>query len=41
MTMSSDDAHTLLARIAPLIHPCDVDLLIFFVKHPHTLMASE
>lgn len=41
MTMSSDDAETLLARIAALTHPCDLDLLIFFVKHPHTLMATE
>jgi len=39
--MSPNDAQTLLARIDALRHPCDLDLLIFFVKHPHTLMASE
>lgn len=36
-----DEAQTLLDRIDALRHPCDLDLLIFFVKHPHTLMASE
>ena len=36
-----DDAQTLIDRIAALRHPCDLDLLIFFVKHPHTLMGSE
>jgi hypothetical protein len=40
--MSQDDeGQTLLSRIDTLQHPCDLDLLIFFVKHPHTLMASE
>lgn len=41
MGMNLEDAHTLLDRIGALRHPCDLDLLIFFVKHPHTLMASE
>ena len=41
ITMRLDDAQTLLDRIKALRHPCDLDLLIFFVKHPHTLMASE
>lgn len=41
MAMTQDDAQTLLGRIEALRHPCDLDLLIFFVKHPHTLMASE
>lgn len=39
--MKPDDAETLLGRIEALRHPCDLDLLIFFVKHPNTLMASE
>jgi hypothetical protein len=39
--MKPDDAQTLLDRIDALRHPCDLDLLIFFVKHPHTLMGSE
>lgn len=36
-----DDAHTLIKRIDALRHPCDLDLLVFFVKHPNTLLASE
>ena len=36
-----DDAQALLSRVAALGHPCDLDLFIFFVKHPRTLMASE
>lgn len=36
-----DEAQTLLSRVAALGHPCDLDLFIFFVKHPRTLMASE
>jgi DNA-binding MarR family transcriptional regulator len=39
--MRPEDAHTLLDRIDALRHPCDLDLLMFFVKHPHTLLASE
>ena len=31
----------LLDRIGLLQHPCDLDLLIFFVRHPRTLLASE
>ena len=37
----TSDAQTLLDRIDALGHPCDLDLLIFFVKHPRTLLASE
>ena len=37
----ADEAQTLLKRVDALRHPCDLDLLIFFVKHPRTLMASE
>ena len=39
--MQPDDAQILLDRSDSLRHPCDLDLLIFFVKHPHTLMGSE
>jgi hypothetical protein len=39
--MRPEDVHTLLDRIDALRHPCDLDLLMFFVKHPHTLLASE
>jgi hypothetical protein len=36
-----DQAHILLNRIPALQHPCDLDLLVFFAKHPRTLMTSE
>lgn len=39
--MKADDASLLLDRFDTLRHPCDLDLLIFFVKHPSTLIASE
>ena len=36
-----EHARRLLDRIDVLRRPCDLDLLIFFVRHPRTLMASE
>ena len=39
--MRPEDAHSLLDRVGALRHPCDLDLLMFFVKHPHTLLAGE
>ena len=36
-----DHTRRLLDRIGVLRHPCDLDLLVFFVRHPRTLMASE
>jgi hypothetical protein len=36
-----DQAHILLTRIPALQRPCDLDLLVFFAKHPRTLMTSE
>jgi len=36
-----ENARRLLDRIGPLTHPCDLDLLIFFARHSHTLLASE
>lgn len=33
-------ADHLLDRLG-LRHPCDLDLLIFFIRHPRTLLASE
>ena len=41
MAMTVDNAQILLGRIDAIRHPCDLDLLIFFVKHPNTLMGSE
>ena len=31
----------LLARIGVLRHPCDLDLLLFFDRHPHSLLTTE
>jgi hypothetical protein len=36
-----DDATTLLDRIGVLRHPSDLDLLIFFARHPQALLSSE
>ena len=35
------DARRLLDRIDLLGNPCDLDLLVFFARHPRTLVASE
>jgi|SRR5688572_10943706 hypothetical protein len=39
--MTLDDARRLLDRIDVLRHPCDLDLLIFFARHPRALLASQ
>ena len=39
--MTLDDARRLLDRIDVLRHPCDLDLLIFFARHPRSLLASQ
>lgn len=39
--MNRDDARRLLDRIGVLKHACDVDLLVFFARHPRTLLTSE
>ncbi|HXG90616.1 MAG TPA: hypothetical protein VNJ02_20030 [Vicinamibacterales bacterium] len=36
-----EQAQRLLDRIADVRRPADLDLLLFFVRHPRTLMASE
>jgi hypothetical protein len=36
-----EHARQLLVRVGVLRHPCDLDLLIFFARHPRTLMTSE
>jgi len=36
-----DYARALLTRIPALQRPCDLDLLVFFAKHPRTLLTSE
>lgn len=37
---AEQDAGQLLARL-DVRHPCDLDLLVFFARHPRTLVASE
>jgi CheY-like chemotaxis protein len=39
--MNATHARVLLDRIAVLRHPSDVDLLIFFTRHPRALMDNE
>lgn len=36
-----EHARRLLDRIGVLGHPSDLDLLIFFARHPRSLLASE
>lgn len=39
--MEPDDAGRLLDRIGVLRHPCDLDLLLFLVRHPRSLLTSD
>jgi predicted ArsR family transcriptional regulator len=39
--MTPDQVHALLDRVPALQHPSDLDLLVFFAKHPHTLLSTE
>ena len=41
MSANEEAARTLLSRIPALQLPSDLDLLVFFARHPRTLMASE
>jgi hypothetical protein len=36
-----DRARDLLARVPSIAHPADLDLFVFFAKHPRTLIASD
>ena len=36
-----DPARTLLKRLPALQRPCDLDLLVFFARHPRTLISRE
>ena len=36
-----NDARRLLDELDVLRHPCDLDLIIFFARHPRSLLASE
>ena len=39
--MHREEARRLLDRIRVLKHACDLDLLVFFARHPRSLLASE
>ena len=39
--VNREDARRLLDRIGVLKHACDVDLLVFFARHPRALVTSE
>ena len=39
--MREEDARRLIDRIGVLNNACDLDLLIFFARHPRSLLASE
>ena len=39
--MKADRIRVLLERIGGIRHPCDLDLLVFFYRHPRALLSSE
>jgi hypothetical protein len=39
--MKHEEARRLLERAGVLRHPCDLDLLLFFARHPRALISSE
>ena len=39
--MKRDEARQLLDRIGVLRHPSDLDMLIFFARHPRSILPSE
>ncbi|MCA1585175.1 MAG: hypothetical protein LC791_10545 [Acidobacteria bacterium] len=39
--VNREDGRQLLDRIGVLKHACDVDLLVFFARHPRSLLTSE
>ena len=39
--MNSEHVDRLPDQIGVLRHPCDLDLLLFFARHPRTLLTSE
>lgn len=39
--MKHEHARRLLERVGVLRHPCDLDLLLFFARHPRALISSE
>jgi hypothetical protein len=41
MSANDDRARSLLSRIPALQRPCDLDVLVFFARHPRTLLYGE
>ena len=41
LDMKHQDARRLLHQIGVLRHPCDLDVLLFFARHPRSLITSE
>ena len=39
--MTREDLPTLLDSLGAIRHPCDVDLLLFFYRHPRALLTAE
>jgi hypothetical protein len=39
--MKDDHIRRLLDQIRVLRHPCDLDLLLFFIRHPRALLSSD
>lgn len=39
--MDRKDLRSMLDRIQGIRHPCDLDLLLFFYRHPRALLTSE
>ncbi len=39
--MKDDPIRRLLNRIGVLRRPCDLDLLLFFIRHPRALLSSD
>ncbi len=39
--MQHEQVHRLLDRFAVLRNPCDLDLLLFLVRHPRALLSSD
>ena len=39
--MKDDHIRRLLDQIGVLRRPCDLDLLLFFIRHPHALLSSD
>jgi hypothetical protein len=39
--VTGEDARILLGSLGAIRHPCDLDLLLFFYRHPRALLTAE